>query len=107
MIGSTLGGALGSIFGGKDKAKQEARKERRRARKAAAKKFQKDYEQKKRRQVANEKRARADIEAANLAARQQKNITDSALLAQSMAPPEPSTSTGSTQIDRFEQRYFG
>jgi hypothetical protein len=92
---------LGSIFGGKKGAKKGAAKARSAAQRKAAKEFQKDYKQKRRRQVAQEKQARADLERANLTAKQTKDFSDSALLAQSMAPPEASTSTGSTQIDRF------
>lgn len=106
-IGATIGGAIGGLFGGKSGAKKGARKAKIQARKKAADQFQKDWKAKKRKQVASERAARANIEEANLQASAVSKLSDDALLQQTLDRPSTLSARGSTQLDKFEQTYFG
>ena len=86
---------------------KKARQEKRKAKRKAAKQFQKDWKSKKRKQVAAEKDARANIESANLQSQTISQVSDDAVLSGMMdAPAGPSSSSGGSQLDRFEQKYF-
>ena len=72
------------------------------------KQFQKDWKSKNRKQVAAEQKSRADIEAANLQAKTISKVSDDAMLAGMMdSAPAPTTTSGGSQLDRFEQTHFG
>jgi hypothetical protein len=102
-IGGAAGGWIGGAVGGKSGAKKGKSAGQKKAQRQAARGFQKDWRAKKKRQVAAERGARADLEGANLLAKMQD---DDQMLASSMREA-PVTGGGKGQFERFEQRNFG